>query len=621
MREDDHQPYKVLVPITDAADGVQMLGLAAAILGGREGVIAAVGIIEVPPGKSFSNAANDALKLRRLLRRLTQQVETARAEMVHRVRIARTAEQALRELAEEERASLLLLPWREPWGRTDTVLRDGIEALVDHPPCDLALVKLGAAEPVQSILLAARGGPQAELGLDLGLSLTQTHGASLTLMHIDVAGTPLAEAEQEHRLFQALLARCQDSVRTRCVSTTADPDNIGGVIAREAEKHQLIILGAAVQGRKGATSFGAIPESVALQTGASVLIVKSRQPVDPGIFRPTPPPVDVLVDRWFAENTFHCREFTDLDELLEAKARQGVRVSCALMAQGGAETLPAIIRALRSELVERHPLLDEVVLFDPAGRPDLVDLAQELGIPAYSVASILPEYSTQQDARPGEALWKSLHVLEGDLVVWLDTDIRNPHPKLVYGLLGPLLREERIQFVSGFYERPASTQDVAFEDPTVQVAELAARPLLNLFFPDLSGLVAPLSREFAGRRSALEQVPVYSGFGVEMGLLIELYQRFGLSAIAQCELEERVGREFSLAYVSRRAFAVIQAALQKVDGQAGPGLRRRLSSGMKFIHQEGDRYFLEVVNTGERELPPLISLPAYTARRPSRPVD
>jgi glucosyl-3-phosphoglycerate synthase len=127
----------------------------------------------------------------------------------------------------------------------------------------------------------------------------------------------------------------------------------------------------------------------------------------------------------------------------------------------------------------------------------------------------------------GEALWKSLHVLDGDIVAWIDTDISNIQPRFVYGLLGPLLREPRIQYVKGFYQRPIRQGDILQAEGGGRVTELMARPLINLFFPELSGMIQPLSGEYAGRRSLLERMPFFTGYGVEIGLLIDIAGRRG----------------------------------------------------------------------------------------------
>ena len=146
-------------------------------------------------------------------------------------------------------------------------------------------------------------------------------------------------------------------------------------------------------------------------------------------------------------------------------------------------------------------------------------------MPVFQHTDILPEVGSY--IGKGEALWKSLHVLDGDIVTWIDTDISNIQPRFVYGLLGPLLREPRIQYVKGFYQRPIREGDKLLAEGGGRVTELMARPLINLFFPELSGIIQPLAGEYAGRRALLESVPFFTGYGVEIGLLIDILEADG----------------------------------------------------------------------------------------------
>jgi glucosyl-3-phosphoglycerate synthase len=142
-------------------------------------------------------------------------------------------------------------------------------------------------------------------------------------------------------------------------------------------------------------------------------------------------------------------------------------------------------------------------------------IAESLKIPVYVHQEVLPERGARSGK--GEALWKSLYLTTGDILIWIDTDIVNIHPRFIYGLLGPLIMHPEIQFVKGFYRRPIKVNNRQQAGGGGRVTELTARPLLNLFFPELSGLIQPLG-EYGGRRTALEQMPFSSGYGVEIGL-------------------------------------------------------------------------------------------------------
>lgn len=163
--------------------------------------------------------------------------------------------------------------------------------------------------------------------------------------------------------------------------------------------------------------------------------------------------------------------------------------------------------------MDELPLLDEIALIDSGSTDNTVKIAEDLGVPAYVHQEILPEYCSFRGK--GEALWKSLYVLKGDLIIWINTDIKNVHPGFVYGLLGPLLKEPDIHYVKGFYRRPIRVGRKLSASGGGRVTELTVRPLLNLFFPELSGIIQPLAGEYGGRREMLERVPFFTGYGVE----------------------------------------------------------------------------------------------------------
>jgi glucosyl-3-phosphoglycerate synthase len=235
-----------------------------------------------------------------------------------------------------------------------------------------------------------------------------------------------------------------------------------------------------------------------------------------------------------------------------------------------------------------------------------VEIARELGVATVQHADILPEMGTF--AGKGEALWKSLAVTGGDIVVWIDSDITGIHPKFVYGLVGPLLTQPHIGFVKGFYRRPLNLGGQLLTTGGGRVTELTARPLINLFYPELSGLVQPLAGEMAGRRDVLEAVPFFTGYGVETGLLIDILERFGLRSIAQADLEFRVHRNQTLLSLSKMAFAIVQVVVKRLGDQGRLELLEELSTSMKLIHYSPTELFLEVKEIQEHERPPIQSL-------------
>jgi glucosyl-3-phosphoglycerate synthase len=323
------------------------------------------------------------------------------------------------------------------------------------------------------------------------------------------------------------------------------------------------------------------------------------------------------VDKWFAENTFHAAEFADLKHLLALKEQQGLTISLALPALNEEATVGRVIKTVKRALLDEVPLLDEIVVIDSDSTDRTREIAAKLGVPVYVHQHLLPELG----ARPGkgEALWKSLFVTRGDIIAWIDTDIVNIYPRFVYGILGPLLFNPRIQFVKGFYRRPLKVGDKVQAGGGGRVTELTARPLLNLFYPELSGIIQPLSGEYAGRRSALEQLPFFSGYGVETGLLIDMFEKYGLDTIAQVDLLERVHHNQPLDALSKMSFAILQAVIRKLERRYGRAMLEDVNKSMKLIRYQAGNYFLDVEEIIEHERPPMVDIPAYQARKQIEP--
>jgi glucosyl-3-phosphoglycerate synthase len=195
-------------------------------------------------------------------------------------------------------------------------------------------------------------------------------------------------------------------------------------------------------------------------------------------------------------------------------------------------------------------------------------------------------------------MWKSLHVTDGDLVVWCDADVRNFSAVFVAGLLGPLLTSDDVGLVKGFYERPLD----GVRGEGGRVTELMARPLISLYFPHLAGVVQPLAGEYAGRREVLERVPFVQGYGVDLGILIDVVERFGLGVLAQVDLGVRVHRNRPLGELGPQALAVLHIALTRAGAHLPPDL------GPVLLRPGGPPGAVEV-----RERPPIIEVPAYRA--------
>ncbi|WP_442968020.1 glucosyl-3-phosphoglycerate synthase [Rhabdothermincola sp.] len=294
--------------------------------------------------------------------------------------------------------------------------------------------------------------------------------------------------------------------------------------------------------------------------------------------------------------TFRADEFAP-GTLVEAK--RGQRVSVCLPARNEAGRVGPIVERIRAGLVRACPLVDELIVVDDHSTDSTAAEARDAGATVVDAAAVLPSYGTGHGK--GEALWKSLFVSSGDLVVWCDADIAGFDPAFVVGLLGPLLTRDDVDFVKGFYERPLDGEPSGGG----RVTELVARPLLAQLFPKLTSVVQPLAGEYAGRRELLEQLPFAQGYGVDIGLLIDVAERFGTERIAQVDLGVRRHRNRPLGELAPQAAAVLQAVLQRAEP--------RLGQGPAVIEAPG----YEPVEVRYVERPPMTEVPAYRRARSS----
>lgn len=307
---------------------------------------------------------------------------------------------------------------------------------------------------------------------------------------------------------------------------------------------------------------------------------------------------------WFARRTFATADL-DPDQLVAAKRASGTSVSLVLPARNEAATITGVVASCMA-LMGR--LVDEVVVLDGASTDGTAELATTAGAVVHQDADIVPEVGATLGK--GDALWRSLRVTSGDIVAFVDTDIRNPDPRFVWGIVAPLLLDDGVDFVKAFYDRPIEAGGTLQPTGGGRVTELLARPLLNLFWPELAGLVQPLSGEYAGRRSVLEQVPFFTGYGVEIGLLIDVVALRGAGVIAQVDVGRRVHRNQELHDLSRMAYAIASVAL----GRLAAGQRATFAEAfdptyVQFGRDDAGRITLEPTDVGDIERPPMASLP------------
>ena len=295
----------------------------------------------------------------------------------------------------------------------------------------------------------------------------------------------------------------------------------------------------------------------------------------------------------------------DLDALLRAKRRGQHRVSVVLPARDEEATVGRLVGDLHEHWVRRTPLVDELLVVDSDSTDATAAVARAAGADVVATADVLPCHGSRPGK--GEALWKSLAATTGDLVVFLDADLLGDVRHFVPGLLAPLLTDPQVDYVKGCYTRPLEVDGSWVPAGGGRVTELTARPLLNALWPELAGFVQPLGGEYAGRRSALERVPFVSGYGVEVGLLVDLLQLSGLTGLAQVDLGLRRHTSQEQEALGRMAGQVVSTVLARAGGRSEAG-------GLltQFRH-DGAGFVPHSTPVAVDERPPMATVPEYRA--------
>ncbi|AQA12524.1 glucosyl-3-phosphoglycerate synthase [Streptomyces solisilvae] len=309
------------------------------------------------------------------------------------------------------------------------------------------------------------------------------------------------------------------------------------------------------------------------------------------------------VERWLERRSWSADD-RPLDRLLAAKRTSATTVSVVLPALNEEATVGEIAGTIRRELMgEAVPLVDELVVLDSGSTDRTAEVAAAAGATVVPRDSLLPRLPAVPGK--GEVLWRSLLATSGDIVCFIDADLREFNARFVSGIVGPLLTDPTLQLVKGMYDRPLG--ELAGQGG--RVTELVARPLLNLHWPQLAGFVQPLGGEYAARRSLLERLPFPVGYGVELGLLVDALHTVGLDALGQVDIGVRKHRHQDGLALGRMAAAIYRTAQLRLA--RGHLVRPRLT---QFDRGEsGFEPRTTAVDTEER--PPMIEIPEYAARR------
>ncbi|MCY0958643.1 glucosyl-3-phosphoglycerate synthase [Streptomyces sp. H27-H5] len=310
------------------------------------------------------------------------------------------------------------------------------------------------------------------------------------------------------------------------------------------------------------------------------------------------------VERWLADRSWSAAD-RPLDQLLDRKRAAGTTVSVVLPALDEEATVGEIVEVIRRELIEgpATPLVDELVVVDSGSRDRTAEVAAKAGAHVVHRDEILPRLPALPGK--GEVLWRSLLATTGDVVCFVDADLRDFSASFVSGIVGPLLTDPEVQFVKAMYDRPLG--DAPGQGG--RVTELVARPLLNLHWPRLAGFVQPLGGEYAVRRSLLERLPFPVGYGVELGLLVDALHTVGLDALAQVDVGVRVHRHQDGQALGRMAAAIYRTAQLRLS--RGHLVRPELTQ----FERGPDGFVPRTYAVDTEERPPMIEVKEYAGRR------
>ena len=281
----------------------------------------------------------------------------------------------------------------------------------------------------------------------------------------------------------------------------------------------------------------------------------------------------MTVWEWFERSSFHHGDFNSL--AVSGTRVERPTVTLIFPARNVAGTIGTILDVV-NDLRARTGLPDQVIVVDADSPDGTADIARARGAEVYSENELMSDYGPAQGK--GDAMWRSLSVARGDIVMFADSDTTDFREHFITGTLGPLLTDRRVQFCKAAYRRPFSQGEKSIADGGGRVTELMAKPLLNLFYPELAGFVQPLAGEFAARRELFNKVPFFTGYGVEIGMMIDVYAEVGLEGMAQVDLGTRQNRHQSLASLTRMSSVVLRTlamrngiATREPDGDE-PGL-------------------------------------------------
>lgn len=313
---------------------------------------------------------------------------------------------------------------------------------------------------------------------------------------------------------------------------------------------------------------------------------------------------------WLEKNTFHYSKFKNIKELVDVKEKKRLTISLCLPTLNEEKTIAKEIIIMKSELMTRYPLLDEIIVVDSDSTDKTREIAREYGADVYKASDILPDL--EKFKGKGENLWKALYITKGDIIVYLDADIKNIHHRFAYALIGPLIIHDNIKYCKAFYDRPIAISKNKIR-PTGggRVTELMIRPLFSLYFPELTQIIQPLSGEYAGFREIFEKISFPIGYGVETSMILDIYEKWGIDAIAQVDLEKRVHRNQDTKALGKMSFTILKTFCNRIEKLGIIDSREKPGDYMIQYNLVKNRYQPDIYKVEGFERPPIIEIPEY----------
>ena len=559
-QEPDTAAFCVVVPILSPHLARELVALATALIGAeRHGTILLTGIVVVPESSSLGEGASLVRAYRTLLHYMPADAQP-NITLRTLVRVAHSVADGIAEVAHDQKADMLVLHWKGHSNTPGTVYGATLDQIMRDPPCNVVLARLNGQTTWPNVLLPVRGGSYNTLAVQVAQAL----GAErVTLLHSlgadhrvrlgsgrlvpNVAGAPfpmpgLAEAPAEQDAMASIHALLADLPPNSTVLTVRD--TAVQAIIRHAPQHDLIIMGAAAHPRDGG-----VAERIARDLDTQpFIIVKTRKPHE--IWREaddSTPTLATTLDRWFAENTYHYREFRSMSGLSILKAQQQTTISLLMPLR---RRDPAALKTLHKAymaLVHEAAVVDEIVVVDITASANDVPTQQwqaalqalvsdprtndAIIYRALDMGEVAAGSTETALAAAGATLWRALcdNLIEGDIVAWSDMLTETFEPRSIYGLIGPLLNDSTLHLVCGFHSPSPGT-------PPDPVLDAGVRPILSAFAPQLAGIIDPFSASGAARRSLLQRCAIVEGVGFGVGLLADVLDLCGVQAISQVDL-------------------------------------------------------------------------------------